>query len=196
MIWFPIEVTITVFILDRIIRLREDAKEKERYNRIVRRHSSALVMGLKRQIIYFFEGPSIKANIEYIDTRFKEILSNPEKLLTQDFFDSMREQHFLGQSEPIYYNYSGIAFLYTNESYEDVKQYINKYSAFIDDDVFQILDKLQDVYRFVGKLDFKNDKLWTTKRNIVVSKWVTEPIIEMVKLVAELEKEFNKEHYI
>lgn len=192
MIWFPIEVTLTVFILDKIIQLRENEKEKSRYQRVVGRHSAALISNLKRQIVYYFRGPDVNDNAESIKNKFKEISDNPDNLLTQVFFDSMREFNFLGNPQKTIYNYQGMAFQYMSVCNKSVEQYINRYSVFLDDDVFQILDNLQNKFRKVGKLDFANESLWIRPVNHSISDGLTQPIIEMIQLVNELDNKFNE----
>ncbi|MDT3394812.1 MAG: hypothetical protein LIR10_09700 [Bacillota bacterium] len=192
MIWFPIEVTLTVLILDKIIQLRENEKEKNRYQRIVGRHSAALISKLKRQIVYYFRGPDVNDNAESIKNKFKEISDNPDNLLTQVFFDSMREFNFLGNPQKTIYNYQGMAFQYMSVCNKSVEQYINRYSVFLDDDVFQILDNLQNKFRDVGKLDFASESLWIRPVNHSISDGLTQPIIEMIQLVNELDNKFKE----
>lgn len=192
MIWFPIEVTLTVLILDKIIQLRENEKEKNRYQRIVGRHSAALISNLKRQIVYYFREPDVNDDTESIKNNFKKISDNPENLLTQDFFDSMREFNFLGNPQKTIYNYQGMAFQYMSVCYKTVEQYIDRYSIFLDDDVFQILDNLQNKFKYVGKLDFESESLWITPLNHSISAELTQPIIDMIQLVNELENKFNE----
>lgn len=192
MIWFPIEVTLTVFILDKIIQLRENEKEKNRYKRIVGRHSAALISNLKRQVVYYFRDPDVNDDTGSIENKFKEISDNPNTLLTLEFFNSMREFNFIGNPQKTIYNYQGMAFQYMSVCYKAIEQYINRYSVFLDDDVFQILDKLQNRFNDVGKLDYPSESLWVTPMNCNISDGLTIPIIEMIHLINELDNKFNE----
>lgn len=187
MIWFPIEVVITILVLDKIISERDDLRDKKRFIKSTMTANPNLIESLKRSLA----GLSINDIVydpdrsnEYI---FKDTLENPQKHFTDSFFNSMRTFHFIGGTDADY-NYAGFAHYYCQQMYDSIQKYLDRYQVIIDDDVLELLVSLQDLCNVVGMLQHNNPIIWTSRSSFHMDDDAKNNVHKLYVLTDKLEK--------
>lgn len=192
MIWFPVEVVITVLILDKIIAERDEARDRQRFNKITREANPRLIITLKKNLAALVVDESVYDPERNDDEIFIKVLNNPSKYLTDSFFKTMRLFHFINSSDQ-YYNFQGISYHYCSIMEKALREYQERYIAVMNDDVLEIIAKLQNTLRSAGFLDFPAPNMWTMKSNWKVADGTLAATIhKLFKLTETLSKTFEK----
>ena len=192
MIWFPVEVVITVLILDKIIAERDEARDRQRFNKITREANPRLITTLKTNLTALVVDKSVYDPQKNDDETFRDVLNNPGKYLTDNFFNAMRLFHFINSGDQ-YYNFQGISYYYCSIMEKTLREYQERYIAVMNDDVLEITVKLQNVLRSAGFLDFPVPSMWTVKSNWKVADGtMADTIHELFELTETLSKTFEK----
>lgn len=157
MIWFPIEITVTAFVIDRILDMVQSKRDDEKFKRVTRKANELLIGVLKRQIVgIVFNNNVYNPNREEIEL-YDKIIANPNKYLTDDLFKSAREYNIVGGIKKNY-NFIGILMMQCLEMDKHLKEYINRYSIYFNDDIYKQISLVEQTnYYEIGVLNYPND---------------------------------------
>lgn len=192
MIWFPVEVVITVAVLDKIIAERDEARDRQRFAKITRETNPSLINTLKANLAALVVDNSTYDPARSDSEIFKNVLDNPSDYLTNEFFNTMRLFRFINAGEQ-YYNFQGISYHYCSIMEKALQEYQERYIAVMDDEVLELIVKLQNSLRGAGFLDFPVQNMWTKRLNWqAANDSLANSIHELFELTEELSKIFAK----
>ncbi|GEL39365.1 hypothetical protein LPA06_22160 [Lacticaseibacillus paracasei subsp. tolerans] len=181
-----------MLILDKIIAERDEARDRQRFNKITREANPRLITTLKTNLTALVVDKSVYDPQKNDDETFRDVLNNPGKYLTDNFFNAMRLFHFINSGDQ-YYNFQGISYYYCSIMEKTLREYQERYIAVMNDDVLEITVKLQNVLRSAGFLDFPAPNMWIVKYNWKVADGtMADTIHELFELTETLSKTFEK----
>lgn len=158
MIWFPIEAGITIFVLDRIIQLRDNARDKQRYINLVSRSSIELMRLMKLKVVnYALDDIELERDAE---EQFNKIKNTPNEYFTIEFFSKMRAFYNPQLKSSEEYNMYGILYECFYPLRQGLDDYISRYSFLLDDELFLVLDDLSKKIDNAGKFKFLSQPMF------------------------------------
>lgn len=89
--WFPLELMVTVLILERILdskkEKRESDKENKRFVELAGYRTNSLIKTLKENLYSAYTGKFLTNNAELLDEKLREMNDNFDDIFTIDYFD-------------------------------------------------------------------------------------------------------------
>lgn len=153
MIWLPIELGFTVFAINKILELVEEKRSYEKFVRITGAKNKYLIKAIKKNIVH------VAINCQTHDENrdemklFDKIVMNPTNYFNADLFSSNRE--YLVSYNPIVrktHNYNGIAYIHCHELDQRLKEYVEQFYFYFDDELFKELNNFKTLNHGFGNL--------------------------------------------
>lgn len=155
MIWLPVELFLTVFAVNKILELIEEDRNRQRFIRLTRKANEHLVDTIKKNVV------SIPINCQVYDKDrnenqlYDKIIENPSAYFTEELFYSTRSYAYVSYEKN--YNYLGIKMVHCEKIDTEIKKYIERYEPYLDDDLFNQLNIVEQKNYSFGVLNFKTD---------------------------------------
>lgn len=130
MIWFPIEISLTVFVIDKLIQDSDRKKEVDRFMKLAGDSSDQLVNLLKRKVTSIVVDASIYDENRDDNKIFSDVLSDPNKYINSKLIAEKRVVNYMqGYSKE--YNYLGFIYDPCMEMHNEIEKYLNYYRIFM-----------------------------------------------------------------
>lgn len=155
MIWLPVELFLTVFAVNKVLELVEEDRGRQRFIRMTSRANSSLIKVIKRNIV------SIPINCLVHDANrdemqlYDEIINSPQNFFTEELFKGERIYNIDGVRKE--YNYLGIRMVHCDFIDYEIKNYLDRYELFFDDNLFKQLTVFEQKNFSFGILNNMND---------------------------------------
>lgn len=146
MIWFPIEISLTVFVIDRLIQKNESKKEVEKFISLAGNSSHELVSFLKRKLTSIVVDARVYDASRDDEKLFTSILENPDNYINSNLIAETRTVNYMqGTSQK--YNYIGFIYDPCIAMHNEVEKYLDYYKIFMPAKyVFQITELSKQIY--------------------------------------------------
>lgn len=154
MIWFPIEITILIIVINKLLNGLEKRKEEERFRRVTKRPTETIIFSLKNNIVDIIHDRSIyDRNRPDTNQLYKEIIKNMDLFVTDQLLLSTKSYSF-NPSSKMRLNIIGILHVECKKLDNDLKKYIDRFHVFFDDDVYLGITELEKNNHNLGLLNY------------------------------------------
>lgn len=155
MIWFPIEISITVFVLQKILDYNnqkfERQKEILRFLKIAENETSQFLKDIKTKAFSAFTGEMV---FENVDDRFRLLVENFDSIITIDYLKQGIDTVIFDPVNPmdsfnnrVNYNHIQSVNNFAIELENAVMEYISKYNDILPDELLDEISILRNVFQ-------------------------------------------------
>ena len=156
MVWFPVEIILTVFALNKIIERNELEKKRERSKRIIRNKDKVTIEFVRDKITAI-----MYSDVTYDEKRndeelFKRLLVDIEekqnKIINKNKLESMHRVYQFQNNSKKDFNYFGICQIQCENAFDELTNFMDRYHEFLETNVYIEMDKLRDLIYSLGML--------------------------------------------
>lgn len=155
MIWFPFELSITVFVLQKILdynnQKQEKQKEIQRFSKLAENETSQFVKDIKTKALSAFTGEMV---FENVDHKFRVLVENFDSIITIDYLKQGIDTFIFNPANPMdsFNNRINVKHIQTVNNFAKelenvVLEYISKYNAIIPNELMDEISILRNVFQ-------------------------------------------------
>lgn len=155
MIWFPFELSITVFVLQKILdhnnQKQEKQKEIQRFSKLAENETSQFLKDIKTKALSAFTGEMV---FENVDDKFSALVGNFDSIITIDYLKRGIDTIIFNPVKPMdsFNNRVNLKHIQTVNNFAKelenvVLEYISKYNAIIPDELMDEISILRNVFQ-------------------------------------------------
>lgn len=155
MIWFPFELSITVFVLQKILdhnnQKYEKQKEIQRFSKLAEKDTSQFIKNIKTKALSAFTG---EMAFENADDKFKDLVENFNSIITIDYLKRGIDTIIFNPVNPMgsFNNRVNRKHIQTVNNFAKelenvILEYISKYNAIIPEELMDELSILRNIFQ-------------------------------------------------
>ncbi|MDT2808185.1 hypothetical protein [Vagococcus lutrae] len=196
LIWFPIELAITVFVLEKILENSHEKQKIERFIKLSSVETKETIDAIKAKLYSAYTATMLNDKSE-LDNEMLKIYINFNEIYTVDVFKKGLDIYIVDTKKPLFdvhikenFNYIVCLLKFSFEVNKLIEEYLNKNVFFLPEDVFNeiviLRNVLQNSYLFKVDLTFQ-DKLNLYGQNLHFSdETIKTTLVEMEAIYTKM----------
>lgn len=160
MIWLPIELSITIFALNKLFNFIDEKRNSKRFVQVANRKNRFLISNIKKTVVNIaIENKKYNKNRDIVKL-YDEILDNPTNYFNDKLFKSTRE-YLISYKPTKYTSHNYMSFVNENCSKLDksLKEYTERFAPYFDDKLFKA----------ISDFEISNNKFGLLKNSFMVN---------------------------
>ncbi|KRN08962.1 hypothetical protein FD00_GL001526 [Liquorilactobacillus mali KCTC 3596 = DSM 20444] len=157
MIWFPVEILITIFALNKILEKNEKEKELKKKEKIVRGKDKQTMKYVRDKVTSIVYDDSIydsKRNNKKLFANLVNDIKNKENIIiNKEKLAKAKRTYRTIENQTFTFNYAGICYMQCKDVYGELDEFLNKYGYVLDSNQYVEMDKLRDLIHSLGLLN-------------------------------------------
>ena len=154
LIWFPVEITLIIIVINKILNALDKRKEKERFVKVTKRPTETIISSLKNNIVDIIHDRNIyDKNRPDTNALYEEIINDLDVVVTDQLILSTKSYSFNGSSRMLL-NMTGILHVECKKLDDNLKKYIDRFHIFFDDDIYLKITELEKRNHNLGLLSY------------------------------------------